>query len=38
MRKDILLSWFLWVMAFLLLAGASALAWVEYFTDQDLSL
>jgi murein DD-endopeptidase MepM/ murein hydrolase activator NlpD len=24
-------------MAFLLLAGASALAWVEYFTDQDIS-
>jgi hypothetical protein len=38
MRRDILLSWFLWVMAFLLLIGASALAWVEFFSDQDLSL
>lgn len=36
MRRDILLSWFLWVVAFLLLAGAGTLAWVRYFTDQDL--
>ena len=38
MRRDILLSWFLWVIAFLLLAGAGMLTWVRYFTDQDLSL
>ena len=38
MRRDILFSWFLWVVAFLLLAGAGTLAWVRYFTDQDLSL
>lgn len=38
MRRDILLSWFLWVVAFLFLVGAGALAWVDNFTDQDLSL
>ena len=38
MRRDILLSWFLWVVAFLLLVGAGALTWAKYFTDQDLSL
>lgn len=38
MRRDLLLSWFLWVVAILFLAGAGALAWVKYFTDQDISL
>ena len=38
MRRDLLLSWFLWVVAFLLLAGAGYIGWVNYFTDQDLSL
>ncbi len=38
MRRDILLSWFLWVIAILLLTGAGSLAWVRYFTDYDLSL
>ena len=38
MRRDLLLSWFLWVVAILLLAGAGTLAWVKYFTDQDLSI
>jgi len=38
MRRDILLSWFLWVVAFLLLVGAGTLTWVRYFTDADLSL
>lgn len=38
MRRDILLSWFLWVIALLLLVGAGMLTWVRYFSDQDLFL
>ncbi len=38
MRRDLLLSWFLWVVAFIMLAGAGYFAWVKYFTDQDLIL
>jgi hypothetical protein len=38
MRRDILFSWFLWVVAILLLAGAGTLAWIQFFTDHDLSL
>ena len=38
MRRDILLSWFLWVMAALFLSGAGYLAWVRFFTDQEIML
>ncbi len=38
MRRDILLSWFLWVMAALFLSGAGYLAWVRFFTDQEIRL
>lgn len=38
MRRDLLLSWFLWVVAFIFLAGAGYLSWVEYFTDQEITL
>jgi hypothetical protein len=37
MRRDLLLSWFLWVMAFIFLAGAGYLSWIEYITDQEIS-
>ncbi len=37
MRRDILFSWFLWVVAFILLAGAGTLAYLHYFTDQGIS-
>ena len=37
MRKDLLLSWFLWVIAFIFLAGAGYLSWIEYFTDQEIT-
>jgi hypothetical protein len=38
MRRDILLSWFLWVMAGLFLGAAGYLSWVRFFTDQDITL
>ncbi len=38
MRRDILLSWFLWVVALLLIVGAGTLAYMQYFTDQHISL
>lgn len=37
MRRDILLSWFLWVVALLLIAGAGTLAYLQYFTDQQIT-
>ncbi len=37
MRRDLLLSWFLWFMAFLFLAGAGYMSWVKYFTDQEIT-
>lgn len=38
MRRDLLLSWFLWVMALIFLAGAGYISWVNYFTDQEITL
>jgi hypothetical protein len=38
MRRDVLLSWFLWVLAIFFLAGAGYLSWIDFFTDQDISL
>ncbi len=38
MRRDLLLSWFLWVVAIIFLAGAGYLSWIEYFTDQEITL
>lgn len=38
MRRDVLLSWFLWVMAALFLSGAGYLSWVSFFTDQEIGL
>ena len=38
MRRDLLLSWFLWVVAFIFLIGAGYLSWVKYFTDQEITL
>jgi len=38
MRRDLLLSWFLWVVAFIFLAGAGYLSWVKYITDQEITL